>query len=102
MPMQPSPMAETSRLSFPRYRFCIASPFRTSGDELDRRGSRFWADHELDVVRVAAVLLAIGFVNRVVDRIVGVDEGDVLVDAPGADASFVTVLGGEVPAAGAP
>src|SRR4029453_16396859 len=28
MPMQPSPIAETSRFLLPSFRFCIASPFR--------------------------------------------------------------------------
>src|SRR6185437_171878 len=32
-PMQPSPMAETSRLLFPSLRFCIASPFQRWADE---------------------------------------------------------------------
>src|ERR671921_2229731 len=64
---------------------------RRARDELDRRGPRFRADHRLDVARVPAVLLTVG----------GVDESDVPIDAPGADASFVAVPSGAVPASGA-
>ena len=42
MPMQPSPIAETSRLS-PSVRFSIASPF-LPGDELERRCPCFGCD----------------------------------------------------------
>ena len=70
-------------------------------DELDRRGPRFRADHRLDVARVPTVLLTVGGVDRFADVLVGVDEGDVPIDAPGADASVVTVPGAAVRAAGA-
>jgi hypothetical protein len=54
-------------------------------DELERRGSRFRADHGRDVaVRVAVVLGAVGGVDLVVNAVVGVDEeeGDALSTPP--------------------
>jgi hypothetical protein len=57
-------------------------------DELERRRPRLRGDHGRDVARVARVLLAVGVVDRLVDLGVGIDEGDVLVDAAGAEVPF--------------
>src|SRR5512132_3054348 len=102
MPMQPSPIAETSRLLWPSIRFCIRSPC-SAGYELDRGGSglRVHAAAD-DPFAVAAVLVAVGGVDGVVEVGVGVGEGDVLVGAAGPDVALVAHLGGGEPAAGTP
>src|SRR5215208_573044 len=102
MPIQPSPIAETSRFLLPSILFCIGSPC-SAGHELDRGGSCLSVHDTADDVRaVAAVLVAVGGVDLVVEVGVGVGEGDVLVDAAGPDVAFVAYLGAGEPAAGAP
>jgi hypothetical protein len=70
--------------------------------ELERRSSRLVADHRRHVARVAAVLLAVGSVDRVVDVLVDVHEDHVLIDAAGADMPRAPLLGGAEPAAAGP
>src|SRR4029450_7547454 len=102
MPTPPSPIAETSRLLWPSIRFCIGSPC-SAGYELDGGGSGLWVhDTADDPLAVAAVLVAVGGVDGVVEVGVGVGEGDVLVDAAGPDVAFVAHLGAGEPATGAP
>src|SRR5512132_334321 len=114
MPIQPSPIAETSKPPVPRVRFCIAAPLgrascqavscsSSAGLELDRGGSRSGVDDAADdPFAVAAVLVAVGGVDLVVEVGVGVGEGDVLVDAAGPDMALVADLGAGEPAAGPP
>src|SRR5919106_3626379 len=102
MPMQPSPMAETSRPLVPSIRFCIASPC-SAGHELDRRGSRLGIHDAADnPFAVTVILVAVGGVDGVVEGGVGVGEVDVLVDATGPDVTFMADLGGREPATGTP
>src|SRR5829696_1518901 len=102
MPMQPSPIAETSRLLLPSIRVCIGSPC-SAGYELDRRGLRLRVDDAADdPFAVAVVLVTVGGVDGVVEVGVGVGEGDVSVDAAGPDVALVAHLGAGEPAAGAP
>src|SRR5678816_2234531 len=113
MPIQPSPIAETSKPPVPSVRFCIASPLgrascqavscsTSAGHELDRGGSRSGVDDAADdPFAVAVVLVAVGGVDLVVAVRVGVGEGDVLVDAAGPDVALVADLGGKKKAAAA-
>src|SRR5215211_363801 len=104
MPMQPSPIAETSRPVSPSIRFCIRSPLilASVGHELDRGGLRPGVhDAADDPFAVAAVLAAVGGVDLVIEVGVGVGEGDVLVDTAGPDVALVADLGGGEPAAAA-
>src|SRR5215218_3532937 len=99
MPMQPSPIAETSRFLRPSIRFCIGSP-PSAGYELDRGGSGLRVhDAADDPFAVAAVLVAVGGVDLVIEVGVGVGEGDVFVDAAGPDIALVARLGAREPAA---
>src|SRR2546430_2393071 len=94
MPMQPSPMADTSRLVLPSVRFCIRSP---SGTRLEFDPGRPCqrAQHRLDVGRCdGRVLGAIGSVDLVVDALVGTGEPDVLVDASSLNVALVAYLRG--------
>src|SRR5215218_1228335 len=103
MPMQPSPIAETSRFLRPSIRFCIGSP-PSAGYELDRGGSGLRVhDAADDPFAVAAVLVAVGGVDLVIEVGVGVGvgEGDVFVDAAGPDIALVARLGAREPAAAA-
>jgi hypothetical protein len=70
-------------------------------EEFERRGPRVGGDQGVDVGRaVAAVLGAIESIDPVVDAGVGLlGEGDVLVDAAGADAAIAAVQGVAVPGA---
>jgi hypothetical protein len=64
----------------------------SAGHEFDRGGSRLRVDDTADdPFAVALVLVAVGGVDLVVE--VGVGEGDVLVDAAGADVALVACLG---------
>src|SRR5829696_300949 len=83
---------------------CQAVSCSTSaGCEFDRGGSRPRVhDAADDPFAVAAVLVAVGGVDLVVEVGVGVGEGDVLVDPAGPDMALLADLGGGEPAAAAP
>src|SRR5580658_10791152 len=111
--MQPNPIAETSRLLFPSLRFCmINSSFRCNAVELracyarrqfDRRRSRFWAHHHVDVgCSLAAVLGAVRGVDLVVEVGVGVEEHRVFLDAACTDTTFAAHLDAAEPFGVAP
>src|SRR5215216_3001799 len=132
MPMQPSPIAETSNPLFPSLRCSIPSflsCWRSAGDdgsparslpggssgpdwgrgaiarfsggyEFDRGGSRPGVHHAADdPFAVAAVLVAVGGVDLIVEVGVGVGEDDVPIHAAGPDVALVADLGGGEPAA---
>src|SRR4029450_133718 len=79
MPIQPSPIAETSKPPVPSVRFCIASPSgrascqavscsSSAGHESDRGGSRSSVgDAAGGPFAVAAVLVVVGGVDLVVE-----------------------------------
>ncbi len=83
--------------------FALLHCFLLSGTwhELDRRRSRLSAHHGVDeACAVAAILGAVRGVDLVVDAGVGfLHEGDIFLDAAGADTGLVRRLGGADPAA---
>src|SRR6266542_3869669 len=93
MPMQPSPMAETSSLLLPSVRLCISSSQSGARYDLERRRSRLTAHHRLDVGGCdGRVPGAVCSVDLIVDAPVGIDEPDVLVDADGVNLAIVVRL----------
>src|SRR5919109_4767274 len=83
---------------------CVPVPVRSEvllvagRDEPQRGRPRLWTDHRLHVARVAAVLVAVGGVDGLVDVIAGLDQVDGPLDATRADAGGVAGLRGAEPA----
>src|SRR5208283_1861242 len=107
MPMQPSPMAETSRLLFPSLRFCIVVSFdaelMSARQQPNRRGARLSTHYGIDdSCLVAAVLGAVRSVDIVIEPRISVGEDHFFRDTAGADTAFASYLGAAKPAGGAP
>ena len=70
--------------------------------EIERRLSRLWREVAVDDVRgVAAVLRAVGGIDRVV-QVICLDQVHIFVDASGINMRFVAVLGAAEPGGSAP
>src|SRR5713226_2133408 len=105
--MQPSPIAETSRLLLPSLRFCIVVSFdselRSARQQPKLRGSRHRTHYGVDdFCLVAAVLGAVRSVDRVVEPGISVGEDHFFLDSDGANTAFVPYLGAAKPAGAAP
>jgi hypothetical protein len=71
--------------------------------ELDRRGPRLWSQHAVeDASGVPAVFGPIGTIDLIVDVVIGVDEGDVLLNTAGPYPTLVPLLGTTEPLSFAP
>ena len=71
--------------------------------QFDRRGARPRAHNRVDdACRVAAVLRAVGGIDLVVERWVGLHISNVFAHAASLDATFVAHLGAAEPGGGAP
>src|SRR6202011_4947959 len=67
-------------------------------DEFDRGQSRLWRQHTIkDAAGVSAVLGAVGRIDVRLDVVVGVDEGDVLLNTAGPYPALVLLLGTSEP-----
>jgi hypothetical protein len=97
--MQPSPLADTSKLLLPSLRFCVVvsidSESTSTRQQPNRRGSRPRTYYGVDdCCLVAAVFGAVRSVDRVVEPGINVGKDYFPLDSAGADAAFVTYLAG--------
>jgi len=99
MRSQPWPSCGVSEFATERSRL---STQRCARDQLQPWRVRFASDPRLHVAGVAAVLPPVGRIDRVVDRIRRVEQGDISFDSTGIDAGGVGGPRGAEPAAAGP
>src|SRR5437870_10137023 len=92
MPMQPRPMADTSRSLCPSLRFCILCPV-TSEASFEGGLPRLGADHRVHMRRaVASVFGAVLGIGGVGDRRFRIEQLDILPNAASLDVTLVAHL----------
>src|SRR5271167_2686427 len=109
MPMQPSPIAETSRPLFPSLRFCIvisviifaAAVTLLNRHQPDRRRSRLWTHDRIDdAFGIATVFGAVCGVDPFVEFRVRVETNHFFLDAARLHSTFVPHLNAAKPPGG--